>query len=1146
MRFFYARSFEIITGGTVQYYREKIGTADYGTIEGVQGNSSATYYTAETGNTQVKWTNNNYFETPDQWNRYLLGTADYGILSGVTGDGDTYYFTTQDGNTRVYWTNNRFQTNSYNRYNLGIAVNGTITGVEGNNDTNYYTSEDGNSRVYWRNGKFRNGRNNNSPEYNGPVFERTYRWTGEVWERTRKWTGEVWEYKETQVGGESQTRIQVNNNDSGYKYHQTGTVEAALTFVNDTDSDDRGPGNDYNRDKFGGSSYTHAQKTNTWKTVEGITNPESLIDSNYYASSFITGKGFETYDNVHTWVITREVDIVGKNDLPSSYYEEKYLPMKYYYFDIALPYGYSLKDVWPTIGSNGVFADAYLSAYNHISKSLKTPSNPNGEENAFLTTFYWITWKGPSEEGAGLSGTPSELTNVISSFRSAPNRAAGNSDGGYANFMLYWRNELTKTYLYRIHYSALSNETGVSVNTTGYRDSDNNAVTISGSFVEQTDMQFLVSGDRPSYSYISDPSLSGVTPIGRVPTDNAPMTVTINGTEVTVDGTIDLYCERNKHNISFLPYGEHINIPEGGGTLQVDVGVNIPYGESISGVIANSDYVDYVANPDVTNPEIAEEGYYFDGWYEDPSCKIPADFSKTMPDKEMVYYGKWTTYRVRVVLIPTTNDAHNDEVTFTNNQALTFRVDYGEEIYDTNINAANARRPGYVLRGWYYIDQETGEYKPFSFEDGANVIVNGNPAVNMDYQNTSDWTRTEEYPKGRYADNDGKHDNVKGIIKLYALWDPSTEDRVYVEYVVPEEYCNKNSAGYITTTVPVDNERYQGDTFTIAEIGEKPENYKGDYEFTNWVLLKEDGTPSDITRTPNEYLEIDNTGETKYIQLRPLYDNDNNPIVDENDEPVCIKVVVLQAQFRIADESATSLTYNSNFGTTPATIEKKVQINGNVTLLGEGAFTRDGYELIGWSLSSSISAEDFATLLKAKDDNTPIDPINGVETKHVFALGEEVIIDNLTRDALNTNANTLYAIWRPGFTTITIAKEGMADDGAALFLVNGEGYTNLEVAVPNDSSVTIANCRIEGVYTITEVDGWTWNYTIANVSGDDDTETDGYQIVVDVDATKNVITFTNEKSIDKWLTDMTTKVNALIPGSTNPVVIWPEPSDDTK
>ena len=76
LRFFYARSYDVTRGGTTEYYRENIGNASNGTIQGVSGSSNAIYYTNQNGNSRVYWvdgafrTSQNY----NNWNpRYYSG-----------------------------------------------------------------------------------------------------------------------------------------------------------------------------------------------------------------------------------------------------------------------------------------------------------------------------------------------------------------------------------------------------------------------------------------------------------------------------------------------------------------------------------------------------------------------------------------------------------------------------------------------------------------------------------------------------------------------------------------------------------------------------------------------------------------------------------------------------------------------------------------------------------------------------------------------------------------------------------------------------------------------------------------------------------------------------------------------------------------
>lgn len=95
----------------------------------------------------------------------------------------------------------------------------------------------------------------------------------------------------------------------------------------------------------------------------------------------------------------------------------------------------------------------------------------------------------------------------------------------------------------------------------------------------------------------------------------------------------------------------------------------------------------------------------------------------------------------------------------------------------------------------------------------------------------------------------------------------------------------------------------------------------------------------------------------------------------------------------------TKLTYNANFGETPA--EKVCELENNATetikSYGDtGLSPRSGYEFLGWSE----------------------DP-NATETDKLYKAGDQIIVDEET-DA--TAKNILYAIWKQSTVTLTVTK----------------------------------------------------------------------------------------------------------------------------
>ena len=126
----------------------------------------------------------------------------------------------------------------------------------------------------------------------------------------------------------------------------------------------------------------------------------------------------------------------------------------------------------------------------------------------------------------------------------------------------------------------------------------------------------------------------------------------------------------------------------------------------------------------------------------------------------------------------------------------------------------------------------------------------------------------------------------------------------------------------------------------------------------------------------------------------------------------------------------TKLTYNANFGETPAEKVCELENNATVTILDYGNAelglpTRPGYEFLGWS-------ED----PKAK------------ETDKLYKAGDQIIVDDET-DA--TAKNILYAIWKQSTVKLTITKTVTGNFGdkskAFQFSMQVDGGNSFELIV---------------------------------------------------------------------------------------------------
>ena len=460
---------------------------------------------------------------------------------------------------------------------------------------------------------------------------------------------------------------------------------------------------------------------------------------------------------------------------------------------------------------------------------------------------------------------------------------------------------------------------------------------------------------------------------------------------------------RNKNKIHFISQGSQTT----GRTENV-----------VNDVYYDSDLSKYAeGGSDYYEPTNGNEGYYFAGWYADSDCQIPFDFNTKMPDSDITVYAKWDTYRVRVVLVPTVNNAHNDEVELANNQSLSFRMDYNEEVSDANINSSVAKRAGYKLIGWYY----SPDFDPNTEIHFPLTVNKDTPGVDMNYQSGDDWDK--------YGDNDGSHDNVRGILKLYAKWELDVdENSVYVEYDVDDVYRTYDTAGMLQTTIPVDNDKYAltNDNVTF-QVAEAPTKYTSGFEFYKWVLLNPDGSESNMEFNPPEM--------ASGIPSSFIYEE---TITDDLGHTATIKKIRLKAKFNIETEKVTTVTFDGNGGVTndsaqQESVTESYPINKDFFMKDEDSFVREGYTLLGWAFERENGSKITPEVYKQAIANMTA---NQLIQAGIYQLGQKVAADNLeVSDENNWNPleNTVYAVWEINTYTVTVKK-----------VVDGETETNKE------------------------------------------------------------------------------------------------------
>ena len=495
------------------------------------------------------------------------------------------------------------------------------------------------------------------------------------------------------------------------------------------------------------------------------------------------------------------------------------------------------------------------------------------------------------------------------------------------------------------------------------------------------------------------------------------------------DGTINMYYTRNKYAIHYISQGPNVTERS---EKQDDL---VYYEASLAPYGLQQDDSWYY------EPTNGKEGYFFAGWYEDEACTVPYDFNTQMPANDITVYAKWDTYRVRVVLVPTPNNAHNDEVELANNQSLSFRLDYNEEVSDANINSSVVKRPGYKLIGWYY----SPDFDPNTEIHFPLVVNKDTPGVDMNYQTGEDWSR--------YGDNDGSHDNVKGILKLYAKWELDVdESSVYVEYDVDDVYRTYDTAGMLQTTIPVDDNKYALTNNNVTfQVAEAPTEYTAGFEFYRWVLLNPDGSESSMELSPSE---MANDIPSSYIY--------EETITDDLGNTATIKKIRLKAKFNIEPEKVTTVTFDGNGGVTNDSAQQErvtesYPINKDFLMKDEDSFVREGYTLLGWAFEredgTKITAEAYKNAIATMTADELIQA-------GIYQLGQEVAADNLEvsgENNWNPLENTVYAVWEINKYTVTVKKIVDGDSEGKTFsftaATTSESYTILE----DDTSFLLAD-----------------------------------------------------------------------------------------
>lgn len=658
--------------------------------------------------------------------------------------------------------------------------------------------------------------------------------------------------------------------------------------------------------------------TNTWRNVTA-SDPTTLISNLLATNSSIS---FDPATNKETY--RHSTRVYSRNNTNGT---ATTVDVTYYYFDLNVKYGQSISSIWPKTSS---IDSTNVTQENYIDDALVNLTRP-------LSPQLWGTYG----SNLNISGTQASVDDEL-------------LQGAVDNtvyYLLYWRQTSMDTYLYEVYFSSTNGD---------------------GTYERQDDLTYVASiGAGQSPNGIKDLSFDGVTWKRRA------AVVSGSGTWQGVtysNGIIRVYYDRNIHDITFITK-DHL---ADGVSREEHTSENIPYGADISSYAKGGDNYYTPFGGDTTK---LEDGYYFDGWFTDPDCTIPYDFTgKTMPDSGISVYAKISTYRVRTVFVPNCTDYW-----FANNQALSFRVDYGESVAFGNVKPGVAKRPGYKLTGWYTTPD---------FQEGTEIntdnplqITQDTPGVNMEYQSTDDWRNNV------YGDNDGEHDDVKGILKLYARWQLDiNENAVYFLYEVEDGFCIFDASGNNQTSIPVDSNGYLfGSTVQIAEA---PSGFIDGVDFLDWMVLNNNGGATSVTHGAGNTITLVESEWADFIETKTVTDVDGHVGT--------MHIVRLRARFTEKEGKATTIVFDGNGGSMSdgaTTYTEVVPLNATVELETQSsAFTREHFSLVSWNEKADGTGESFDVDEKIYADNKDLpNKLYAIwlEDIEIVATGpeEEVIYD---------------------------------------------------------------------------------------------------------------------------------------------------------
>ena len=565
-----------------------------------------------------------------------------------------------------------------------------------------------------------------------------------------------------------------------------------------------------------------------------------------------------------------------------------------------------------------------------------------------------------------------------------------------------------------------------------------------------------------------------------------------------------LYYNRNSYNLEFIDSLTNNNL----GTESVQ------YEESLEGY-----------EPSAV-PKASLPGYQFKGWFKDPACTEPFDFTGTMPANNVPVYAGWEEIWYRIEVDPNGGQLSEGESTF-------FWETYGDTV----------EQYGDITRD--YVEDENGDfyylYHPYSRMDEDNVdadnyyrkwdriatysssnLVNNysnyNPETGQ-YETvtqvpdtiTEDLTTKYKYEKNAYAligwykvNEDGSlgdpynfAEEVTSDLKIRAMWRRVGEYRVNYDIAAVDESGNPltdsegNPVNAVTT--PNDGNTY-ADQSDAAFLG-KAEAPAG-YVFVGWYYDGAIHEPGDVF-----VVDANKADENKTLHVKPVLRKiENIPVrvthinwyantIDTSGDAISSELVVSGGEETKQDGNG---TYIAN---------EDLHLNDPIDIKSASTYQYEGYKFLGWAKSKNAGRSDLflkyengkyyakdsggnweETTKVAADEDLPYDDLyaiwekapdllitKAIGNRDYADLTQQFSIQVTLKDSANNAVSGTYEY-------VILDAEGEKISGPSDAVFDGLGKANLSIKdgqtikildLPNGTVYTVEEKNVPSNYTVT-------------------------------------------------------------------------------